>query len=338
MSNHTDILDNILYGESRPWLEHNGFDEQYASKFRTFKEYESKFNLQFEIDFYRPTDFKTKYYSKLIRNTVKADFDRMYELIKKDENENVVAYWLNDTLDKRLKSRLTDIGELIKQKDFDPSYINPKNTAHQLDLVHKANTYVMQLLKLGYMQLYLEIQEAFKDWVKDEFIIEDFYSQLLHEPIPEKLPITRKVVIEIEPIPERKSKQKKNSEAVQFESFYYKQYPTNPVKLNDLCDSLKLNNFIHADTPLSTFKKVFSGTKINDPVIWTGNKSELYYFIKLIHNELKLVEDLKQSQWRVACLCFVDENNGTYEFDKLRKLKRPALTAHKIETAVNHLK
>lgn len=338
MSKQKNTLDKILDYELRPWLPQNRLDDVFASKFRSLKEYKSQQPLQFEIDFYRPFDHKTKYYSRLILNTVKSDFDNLYLTIDEDRNENLIRYYLNDTLNKRLKTRLKDLGELLKEKDYKLTYVNPKNTSHQLDLVHKANSYIMQLLKLTYMQLYLEIQEAFKDWIDDEFIVEDFYTQLLNEPIPEKLPIRKLQVIEVAPEPVKKPKSKQTSKPIQFHSFFYNEYNTNPDKLVDLWDSLKLNNFISADTPLATFKKVFSGTEINTPVTWTGNISELFYFVKRIHKDLKLVSDLKQKQWQVTCICFVDENEELFDRSKFRSLKRPNLTGDKIDSAVKLLK
>lgn len=338
MKNETKIFDDILNGKLRPWLPKNNFDAKYASKFRTLEDYQSKFPLNYQLDFYRPVDHKTKYYSKLILNTIKSDFDRILTLIEKDKNENVVHYWLNDTLNKRLKTRLKDIGNLIKEKDYSITFIDPKNTPYQLDQDHRANTYIMQLLKLAYMQLYVELQNVFNEWINDELIIPDFYTQLLNEPIPEKLPIRKLEVIEI--VPERVSKPaaKKTDKQIQFNSFTYKQYNTNPDKLQDLWDSLKLNKFISGDTPLPTFKKIFSGTEINKPVTWIGKISELYYFIKRIHHDLQLVEDLKQKQWVITCICFLDENGETYKRSQFRSLKRPHLSGDKIDKAVSLLK
>lgn len=338
MSKQNNTLDKILDYELRPWLAQNSMDDVFASKFRSLKEYTPQQPLQFEIEFFRPFDNKTKYYSRLILNTVKSDFDSLYNKIDEDRNENLIRYYLNDTLNKRLKTRLKDLGELLKKKDYALAYINPKNTSHQLDQVHKANTYIMQLLKLGYMQLYLEIQEAFKDWVDDVFIVEDFYTQLLNEPIPEQLHIKKLQVIEVTPVPVRKPQPKTTDKPIPFNSFTYKQYNTSPDKLGDLWDSLKLNNFISADTPLATFKKVFSGSEINTPITWTGNISELFYFVKRIHKDLQLVEDLKQKQWQVTCVCFVDENGEPFDRSKFRSLKRPNLTGDKIDNAVNLLK
>lgn len=338
MSKQNSTFDKILNYELRPWLTQNSLDEVFASKNRKLKEYIPKQPLQFEIDFYRPFDNKTKYYSKLILNTIKLEFDLFFRKIDEDRNINLIYYYLNDTLNKRLTTRLKDLGKLLKEKDYALTYIDPKNTSYQLDLAHKANTYIMQLLKLGYMQLYMEIQEVFKEYVNDDFIVEDFYTQLLNEPVPEKLPIKKLQIVEVAPEPTKKPKPKTTDKPIQFNSFTYKQYNTNPDKLGDLWDSLKHNNFISADTPLATFKKIFSGTEINNPVTWTGNISELFYFVKRIHKDLKLVSDLKQKQWQITCICFVDENGEPFERSKFRSLKRPSLTGDKIDKAVNLLK
>jgi len=338
MSKQNTTLDKILDFELRPWLPQNSMDDIFASKFRSLKMYVPQQTLQFEINFYRPFDNKTKYYSLLILNVVKSEFDKIYQTIDEDRDENLIHYYLNDTLNKRLKTRLKDLGELLKRKDYSLTYINPKNTSFQLDPAHKTNTYIMQLLKLGYMHLYLEIQEAFKDWIDDNLIVEDFYSQLLNEPIPEQLPIKKLQVIEVAPEPVKKPKPKPTDEPIQFNSFFYKDFHKSPHKLGDLWDSLKLNNFICADTPLATFKKVFSGTEIKTPVTWTGKISELYYFVKSIHTDFELVEDLKQKQWQVTCICFVNENGEPFDRSKFRTLKRPNLTGDKIDKAVNLLK
>jgi hypothetical protein len=338
MKREQDIFNDIQNKGLRPWLDINSIDEVFSQKFHSLKVYTSNHHLQYQLTFERPIDYKTKYYQRLILNTLKMDFDIIFKTIDEDRDESLILYWLDNILNKRLKTQLRDIGTLIKQKDFALSYINPKNTSYQIDQQHKADTYIMQLLKLALMQLYLEVQEAFKDWVADELIVEDFYTQLLLEPIPEKLPIQKIQILEIEPEPVKKRKPKKEVESLPFYSFSYKQYPTHQDKLTDLWDSLKLNNFISTDTPLPTFKKIFSGTEINNPVKWKGKISELYYFIKLIYTDFKLVENLKQKQWQVTCICFVNENGEPFSRSQFRSLKRPNLTGDKIDKAVNLLK
>lgn len=338
MSNQTKILDDILYQGLRPWLGQNSLDEKFASKLGSVKESSTDYQFRYETNFLRPFDHKTKYYSKLILNAVKADIERLYNLISEDDTENLIRYWLEDTLNKRLKTRLKDIGKLIKEKDYALIYIDPKKTSIDIDQAHKANTYIIQLLKLAYMQLYLEIQDAFSTWIDDKMIIEDFYTQLLLEPIPDKYYLTEIQTIEIEvknkPVMKPELKHVVNS----FHSFTYKQLNTNPEKLSDLCSSLKYNNLIGQDTTVPNFKRVFSNSEIKTPVVWTGNISELFYFIKLIHNDLELVEKLNQKQWEVTCQCFVDADGNPFDRSKFRSLKKPKLSAHNIEKAVSNLK
>ena len=338
MSNQTKLLDDILYKELRPWLGKNSLDQKYASKLSSAKEASTDFQFKYEINFHRPFDHKTKYYSKLILNNVKAECVRLVELIKEDNNENLIKYWLEDTLNKRINTRLKDLGKLIKEKDYALTYIDPKKTSLELDQTHKANTFIVQHLKLAYMQLYLEIQDAFSTWIDDKFILEDFYTQLLLEPVPDKHFLKPVQVIEVESKPLPAAKTETAAAANSFHSFTYKQLNTNPDKLIDLWDSLKLNHFISKSTTQLNFKKVFSGGEIKTPIEWTGNISELFYFIKLLHNDLKLVEYLKQQNWEVTCLCFIDSNGNPFDRSKFRSQKRPASTGDKIDKIVELLK
>ena len=123
-----------------------------------------------------------------------------------------------------------------------------------------------------------------------------------------------------------------------FHSFTYKQYNTNPDKLTDLCDSLKKSKFISKETSASNFKKVFSGYEIKSPITWTGNVSEFYYFIKLLYTKHKLVGDLRQNQWKVACKCFCRPNGDYFEHEGLRKNQAPKSTSLLLESIVSLLK
>lgn len=42
------------------------------------------------------------------------------------QQRNLIKYWLEDTLNKRIKTRLKDLGKLIKEKDYALTYIDPK--------------------------------------------------------------------------------------------------------------------------------------------------------------------------------------------------------------------
>ncbi len=336
MKNYFKVLDNILYKGLRPWLEANNPDEKFASMISGVKQIEFTFQPKYEIQFERPFNNKTKYYTKLILNEKIRTTNLLLETLQEDETPQLIKYRLNATLNKKLKTNIKDIGTIIKEQQFELSYINPRKTTFDIDQEHKTNTFVFQLLKTSLIHIYLEIQEAFKDWIQDEFVIEDFYSQLLFEPIPDKFYIRKIINIEVGKVNTPKQKDTSTTKKVSLASFTYIKLDTNPDNLNDLCDNLKKNGFIHHKTKVTNFKKVFSGKKITTPIIWTGYPSEFSYFIKLIHNRHKLVAYLKQKQWKVAVQCFVKEDGSHFD-TSIRKLQRPASTGSKIEKAVSLL-
>src|SRR5690554_1611070 len=104
MKKQPNILNDILNKGLCPWLSRNNPDEVFAEKFRSLKEYTSQQPLQYQIEFHRPFDHKTKYYSRLILNTVKSEYDKYYHIIDEDRNENHIYYWINRILTKQLQT------------------------------------------------------------------------------------------------------------------------------------------------------------------------------------------------------------------------------------------
>jgi hypothetical protein len=122
-----------------------------------------------------------------------------------------------------------------------------------------------------------------------------------------------------------------------YHSFTYINNLTGQSNLTALKESLITKGFIAKDTDLKDFRKVFSGEPIEKPIVWTGRISELSYFIKQLHNELKFVKDLKQEQWFVAINCFVQENGEPYIRTRLKNQKVPT-TSKYIDNALKTLK
>lgn len=332
MKNQFTTLDKILYKGMRPWLPANNPDEKFASLISGICQVEPNYSPSFEIKFERPFNNKTKYYAKFIQNESIKTINGLLDSFQEDDTPQLIKYRLNDTLNKKLKTKLKDIGNIIKEQQFELSYINPRKTTFNIDQEHKTNTFVFQLLKTSLIQIYLEIQKIFKDWIQDELIIEDFYSQLLYEPIPDKTYIKEIQTIEVAPT-EIKTQPEPEIIEVSLKSFTYKDFYKNSDKLNDLCDSFKKSGFIDKSTTATNFKKVFSGKEFTTPIIWTGNRSEFSYFIKLIHNKHELVHNLKQDQWKVAIQCFIKPDGSKFHSSD-RKLQRPSKTGDLLDKAV----
>lgn len=103
-------------------------------------------------------------------------------------------------------------------------------------------------------------------------------------------------------------------------SFVYKKYPRNSDLLEELRNSMIKKGLIDEDTHLSRFKRIFSGEEVYHKVVWRGNKSQLYYFVKYLNSHPSF-EDKRDYKWEVAMKCFdfIDKKTQ-HQFD-WRKLK-----------------
>ncbi len=126
-----------------------------------------------------------------------------------------------------------------------------------------------------------------------------------------------------------KAKRKKNP--LVLNSFTYKKYATEAQKLDSVRLALIENKLIDKETESENFLQIFSGQVVEAPIVWKGNRSELWYFIMLFYDTFKLVKDLKQNQWLVATKCFVPDDGTIYSRWRIRGHKRPKLTGNKID-------
>lgn len=120
-------------------------------------------------------------------------------------------------------------------------------------------------------------------------------------------------------------------------AYSYKNYNQNFSALSDTLNGLKKNEFVAQDTDLKDFRKIFNNTSPTKPLTWKGNISELTYFIKLLHNDFKLITDLKGNIWKVTSKLFVDADGNPFESKRFRGQKNPA-KANLLEKALEHLK
>lgn len=337
--NKLHLLNDILYNGLQPWLSDNNPDDKFASILMEIKVVQPDFPHKYEVEFTRPFNYKTKYYQKLIIREMNKYCNQVISLIADEDNLQVKKYWLNDTLDKKLKTKLKEIGKLIKEKQLDISYIDPTKNTFELDVNHKTDTYIIQLLKCCLIKIYLEIEHVFLSFRTDVMLIEDFYTQLLFEPIPSHSFLKETpFILSIEPVKSKEVETIFPFAKLSFNSFTYIDLSRGQEKLTDHCDSLKKFQFIAENTPLINLKRLFSGKVITQPVVWTGSPSEFYYYIHLIYQKYGLVGDLKQQQWKVACKCFVQENGTSFDPSSIRLLKKPQLSAGEVEQAVYLLK
>lgn len=338
MQNQLTLFDRILKGDLCPWLNENKPDEKFASKLSEIKTFDPGFPLAYSIEFYRPFNHKTKYYSKLLLNETVRYTNTVISAIQQNTDNRIIKFALNDTLNKKLKTKLKFIGDLIKDKNLDIKYINPAHTAFDVDADHKTDTYIIHLLKTCFMVIYLEIQDKFNGHIEDILVKEDFFTQLLFEPIPVDTFISKSAPTIILNEETKEIDTANPSTEKYIRSFSYLKLKHESENLTNLFDSLKLYNLIDQGTSLPNFKKVFSGKVVSTPIKWTGNQSEFYYFIQLLYTKWELMEDVKQRQWEIAVHCFVNKNNTPFDRKKLKNSKVPKSSQESLEKVVSNLK
>lgn len=162
------------------------------------------------------------------------------------------------------------------------------------------------------------------------FHISDYYIEKLINFI-KTLPVSgSNSASKVVPIPEVKK------EKVIPVAFTYNRFKNNLPALNDVLVSLKKNKFISSDTSITEFRKIFNNTKPDNTIQWIGNISELKYFVKLLHNDFKLIINLKKDIWKVTSQLFIDKNKKPFDWTKFRAQKPPT-RANLLELAVRHL-
>ena len=107
-------------------------------------------------------------------------------------------FLFNSLLTKQLQTFIKDIGKVVKEKNFDISYLNPKKNTFDIDSHHKSNTFIIQYLKFTTLQIYLELQSLFQMSPSEELIEDDFYTTLLFEPIPDTSFFSKIIRIQVE--------------------------------------------------------------------------------------------------------------------------------------------
>ncbi len=128
-----------------------------------------------------------------------------------------------------------------------------------------------------------------------------------------------------EELPKKQNTYFPSSNYMSYSSNYFDK---NPSLFTSMYKKLKHEGFIHNDTKVSSFKKLFSGNPIIDKVNWVKDKNKLTYLISHLMSK-GIIEDSKQNHWKITSLCFL-LNGKQIDFRKLRGQEVPAESTKKV--------
>lgn len=337
---------------------------------RLYYEMETLFAETFEIQFKskenlfynvigKPNDSHKKL--ELSKNTainyVKKNIEAQdFDVVKAYKNwAELIKYFKNDNKNHKLERAIAAIeNKLFLQTDL----LKPNNYTfaelHSYKFFDDVSSQVKDICNGAInLKVYgferLEVVDGFIDAISKQFKGHDFENESVDNSVPRNLLKWLNILAKlygnelskafsqdaIKDSGQMKKTYRKPTTTVL--SFTYKNLILGSENLNKLYTRLKLKGFIKDDTALKDFKAVFSNTDIENKIIWHGNISELAYFIKILHNEAKKVEDTKQKQWKITINCFVIPAEPLpLTNSRFRGLKVPA-SSMVIEEAVNLL-
>ena len=359
------IFDNILFGELAPWKPENTSE----TKFRDILNNQVRANKDNPERFFKALLDSLKDYSISLKIDHLPNNERIANLAKFAEMQNdfsslaippfynksseFYAYLINNE-NIRLRAALaTNVSKAKTVIDKEYQVVSLlKNLDYTIEQVaqktynDKLSTFGLNAMKISLLRLYEEIKTVYSAFIGSEALSMHEVINFIAPAFDQEKNVQNTISYWISQFMEaRLSIPAKDDKPIigtlpadmAYCSFTYKHLSTQPEYIKDLFDSLKSNQFIDKSTIYTDFKKVFSGDQVLKPVVWTGNISELHYFIKLIHNTNKSVVDLKQHQWEVACKCFVKPDGSSFDRAQLKEQKKPKATAAILEKAAKQL-
>ena len=323
-------IDSIIRLDLCPLRETKQGNDYYEPKLRELGKVEEMFSRNYNIEFNAPeVSAKVRYYKRLIDNAITSELNDYFS----KTNSNTLALFYRKSIFGLVQTGLKEIREIIitNNLDLDTLFISKDYSG---TLYINENTYIFHYLILALIRFYMEFQQHFIDYIEESRrkSIDSFFVEVLQWRKSDYVNITLIPTLEITPVNEiKKDKKLKVNEDVVL-SFVYTKLQTDSQNINILFSELKQHNAIPKEEPITEFKHLFSGVKVEKPITWIGNKSDLSYLFKQLVNEHKVLKIPKgKTIWDVVDACFVDKNGKPFGINVLRKQKDPIKTLSDIK-------
>lgn len=166
MTNDLELYHNILLID-RPWLSAYT-DQKYQQLLPTVSKENYAQQPLYELSFPRALTPKRKYYHALIDNEARRYINIIHSLIRNAGNENEKKYWIHNTLTKKLKDQFSEVAKAISKNEFYFSSLDDRSKSPS----EKDSAYIVQLLKYELIRIYLEVQNNYPEYLKEEPVTE----------------------------------------------------------------------------------------------------------------------------------------------------------------------
>jgi len=181
---------DILSGNLKPWLDNIATKEQFKLRNTELPIIAPTQPIIYCLSFTKAYSPKTIYYSRLITNAATEYTNEVKSIFNENDSVNIRTSLIYSALRKEFTPLFGSISELFDE-DYSSEYLDIMNLKKTTP-AHKENTFILHFIKATTIQLYLEIQELGKDFLKTEYLeLKDLHFQFFNESIPEFYSITK---------------------------------------------------------------------------------------------------------------------------------------------------
>lgn len=177
MDNELALYHKILFLEFRPWTNRTTTQPKFKELLQNVKKEYFAFQPNYVLAFPKPLTEKRKYYYALIENEATRYLNNIHNIIAGALNDNEKMYWAHTTLAKKLLPKLKEISKIIDVHQYLFELLSSGNKS-KTEIQQLDETYIIQLLKYQLIRIYIDLQESFKDFLKDGETTEEELHQI----------------------------------------------------------------------------------------------------------------------------------------------------------------
>lgn len=175
-----DTFQNILFLELRPWMNTTIPEAKYKELQQNLKKEYYAFQPLYEVDFTKPLSARRKYYHALIETEAIQYLNAFNNEMSAALNDQEKKYWVHTTLTKSISQKLKEVKDTIESFGYHLNKFSDSSTNNNtLD-----DAYIIQLLRFQLIRIYLEIQDGYKQHLKEDALTfeelnEKYFSETL---------------------------------------------------------------------------------------------------------------------------------------------------------------
>ena len=170
MNNSLELFNQILFTNLRPWMQGQVSEQKYIDLLQAVSKEHYQFQPLYKVNFPKPLSAKRKYYSSLIENGAIKFLNTSYTVIE-NASQRGKKYWLNDTLNKKIKPTFKEVQQVIEEYGYSLDTIKTPTTIKDYENL-RDNSFIIQLLKFHLIHIYLEFQNKYAHLLNEELVSE----------------------------------------------------------------------------------------------------------------------------------------------------------------------